>query len=157
MKTIGPIIGGLIVVALLVYSAIRSQRVLVNGLPPRIEHATQAEALAACAGTTFSAILGTGSMAPFIPAAPAGADPLATTVAYAIERPGATFADITPGVLVVYRPKWNKHGRTAHNAALLTASGWVMSGLHNARSESWEPITAAEFVGIIEAVHVWKQ
>lgn len=79
MKTLGPVLGGLIVVALLVYVALRSQRVLETGLPPRIEHATQ-----------------------------------------------------------------------------LTASGWVMSGLHNPRSESWEPITAAEFVGIIESVHVWK-
>ena len=156
MKSIGYLLGAL-ALAFVIYLAVRSQRVLEAGLPPRFEHATQAEALAACGDTTYSAILGTGSMAPFIPAAPAGVDPRSVTVAYAIERPGARYEDITPGAFVIYRPKWNKSGRTAHQAALQTPAGWVMSGLHNERSEAWEPITAAEFVGIIAAVHTWKQ
>ena len=156
MKTLGPILGGLLVVALLVFAAMRSQRVLTDGLPPRTEHASQALALVS-AGPEATPVLGTGSMAPYIPAAPAGRDPLATVVAYVTLRPGATFSDITPGLLVIYRPRWAAGAHVLHQAAQLTAAGWVMTGLHNTRSESWEPITAAEFVGIIKAVHVWKQ
>lgn len=154
MKTLGPILGGLIVVALLVFAAMRSQRVLETGLPPRIEHATQALALVA-AGPAGIAVLGTGSMAPYIPPAPAGRDPLATVVAYVTPQPAATFADVAPGALVIYRPAWAKGGNVMHQAALLTAAGWVMSGLHNERYEAFEPLTAERFVALVASAHVW--
>ena len=154
MKQLAPLLGLLLLLALL-FVGLRSQRVLERGLPPRIVHENQAAAWAAVTGKQFSAVLGTGSMAPYIPAAPAGIDPHSVVVAYAVERPGATYADITPGALVVYRPAWNQHGRVMHPAAQLTAAGWVMSGLHNRNSEAFEPLTPAGFVGLVESVHVW--
>lgn len=155
MKTIGPIIGGLIVLAILVFAATRSQHVLENGLPPREEFRDAVKAFSAAAkyaeahGGSIIPIAGTGSMAPFIPPAPSGADPMETIVAFVVTRPGATFDDVTPGALCIYKPQWNKKGQsTMHQAALLTAYGWVMSGLHNERSESWEPMTKEKFTGI---------
>ena len=153
MKTLGLILAALALCAA-IYLAVRSQRVLEAGLPPRMEHATQALALVA-AGPHAVPVAGTGSMAPYIPAAPTGRDPLATVVAYVTPQPGATFASITPGALVIYRPRWAAGTHVLHQAAQLTAAGWVMTGLHNTRSESWEPITAAEFVALVAAVHVW--
>jgi len=59
--------------------ALRSERVLTAGLPLRIVAKTQEEARA-LAGLGAVAVLGTGSMAPYIAAAPAGTDPLATVM-----------------------------------------------------------------------------
>ena len=154
MKTIGPIIGLLIVLALVAYVALRSQRALESSLPLRIEHQTQALAFVA-AGPSAIPVLGTGSMAPYIPPAPTGRDPLDVVVAYVTPRSGATFDDITEGALVIYRPQWASGKNVIHQAAKRTAGGWIMSGLHNERSESWEPITASQFVALVECTHVW--
>lgn len=153
MKSIGYLLG-LVALALAIWLALRSQRTLETGLPPRIEHASQALALVA-AGPDGVPIAGTGSMAPYISPAPAGADPRATVVAYITPRAGATFADITPGALVIYRPRWNKSLPVIHGAALRDSAGWVMSGLANAHSEPGERVTAENFVAIVASTHVW--
>ena len=130
-----------------------NQRTLVAALPPRIVCANQTDARAQAGGDSAFPILGTGSMAPYIPAAPAGKDPMTTIVAYA-KRDSRGFADIKKGDLVSYSPKWAK-GLVLHQAAEKTSSGWIMSGLHNPQSESWEPITEREFFALISAVYVW--
>lgn len=150
MRLIGIAVG--LLVAALLLLAFWQHRAMASGLPPRIVCLNQLDALAK-AGPSSYPVLGTGSMAPYIPAAANGFDPLATVVAYAkpVSKP---FAAIQKGDLVSYRPKWSK-GCVLHQAAQKTASGWIMSGLHNAQSESFEPITEKEFVAVIGAVYVW--
>lgn len=92
-------------------------------------------------------------MAPYIPAAPSGADPFTTVMAYA-EPSDRVFADIRKGDLVVYRPRW-RNGLVIHQAAQKDGSGWIMSGLHNAQSESFARITKDDVICVVGAVYVW--
>ena len=133
----------------------RRESEIARGLPPRIVCASSGDALAQ-AGAGATPVLGTGSMAPFIPAAFPGSDPLTTVVAYAVTDPLANFEGITTGALVIYAPGWSK-GRVLHQAALRDSGGWIMSGLHNERSETWERVTAANYVGTVARVYVWAQ
>jgi hypothetical protein len=155
VKNLGYILGA-IALALAIYLALRAQRTLETGLPPRIECAGQHDALVQ-AGEAAVPVAGTGSMAPYIPAAAPGRDAIATIVAYAKPRAGATFADIKAGDLVIYRAAWNPSHAIMHQAAQRDAAGWIMSGLHNSRSESWERVTAENFRAIIDRVYVWPQ
>ena len=140
--------------ALLVVSK-RKQADLARGLPPRIVCADQGEAFA-LAGVGATPVLGTGSMAPWIPAALPGLDPRQTVVAYAVIDTAATYDGITTGALVVYFATW-AGGRVLHQAAARDGGGWIMSGLHNERSETWERVTAANYVGTVARVYVWVQ
>ena len=141
-------------VALLVVSR-RHQADLARGLPPRIVCASQGEAFA-LAGVGATPVLGTGSMAPWIPAALPGLDPRKTVVAYAVIDTAATYDGITTGALVVYFATW-AGGRVLHQAAARDSGGWIMSGLHNERSETWERVTAANYIGTVARVYVWAQ
>lgn len=141
-------------VALLVVSK-RKQADLARGLPPRIVCASQGEAFA-LAGVGATPVLGTGSMAPWIPAALPGLDPRQTVVAYAVIDSAATYDGITTGALVVYFATW-AGGRVLHQAAARDGGGWIMSGLHNERSETWERVTAVNYVGTVARVYVWAQ
>ena len=141
-------------VALLVVSK-RKQADLARGLPPRIVCTSQGEAFS-LAGVGATPVLGTGSMAPWIPAALPGLDPRKTVVAYAVIDGAATFDGITTGALVVYFATW-AGGRVLHQAAARDGGGWIMSGLHNERSETWERVTAANYVGTVARVYVWAQ
>ena len=69
----------------------------------------------------------------------------------------ATFAGVTVGALVVYVPAWASGGHVMHQAAARDAGGWIMSGLHNERSETWERVTAANYIGTVARVYVWAQ
>ena len=140
--------------ALLVVSK-RKQADLARGLPPRIVCASQGEAFA-LAGVGATPVLGTGSMAPWIPAALPGLDPRKTVVAYAVIDTAATYDGITTGALVVYFATW-AGGRVLHQAAAKDSGGWIMSGLHNERSETWERVTAANYIGTVARVYVWVQ
>ena len=140
--------------ALLVVSK-RKQADIARGLPPRIVCANQGEAFA-LAGVGATPVLGTGSMAPWIPAALPGLDPRKTVVAYAVIDTAATYDGITTGALVVYFATW-AGGRVLHQAAARDSGGWIMSGLHNERSETWERVTAANYIGTVARVYVWAQ
>ena len=140
--------------ALLVVSK-RKQADLARGLPPRIVCANQGEAFA-LAGVGATPVLGTGSMAPWIPAALPGLDPRKTVVAYAVIDTAATYDGITTGALVVYFATW-AGGRVLHQAAARDGGGWIMSGLHNERSETWERVTAKNYIGTVARVYVWAQ
>ncbi len=141
-------------VALLIVSK-RKQTDLARGLPPRIVCASQGEAFA-LAGVSATPVLGTGSMAPWIPAALPGLDPRKTVVAYAVLDRAAPYDGITTGALVVYFATW-AGGRVLHQAAARDSGGWIMSGLHNERSETWERVTAANYIGTVSRVYVWVQ
>jgi hypothetical protein len=140
--------------ALLVVSK-RKQAEIARGLPPRIVCANQGEAFG-LAGLGATPVLGTGSMAPWIPAALPGLDPRQTVVAYAVIDTAATYDGITTGALVVYFAAW-AGGRVIHQAAAKDSGGWIMSGLHNERSETWERVTAKNYIGTVARVYVWVQ
>ena len=140
--------------ALLIVSK-RKQADLARGLPARIVCANQGEAFG-LAGVGATPVLGTGSMAPWIPAALPGLDPRKTVVAYAVIDTAATFDGITTGALVVYSATW-AGGRVIHQAAAKDSGGWIMSGLHNERSETWERVTAKNYIGTVARVYVWAQ
>lgn len=151
---LGLALGLLLIVVLLV--AGHNQRTLTAGLPPRIVCATQEEARVQ-AGPTAIPVLGTGSMAPYIPAAAPGRDPFATVVAYIVPSADLVFADIAPGRLVVYKPDWSPRYSVTHGAAVQDAAGWIMSGLHNRDYEARTRVTAENFRAIVAAVYVWPQ
>ena len=150
MRLVGIAVGLLFAALLLL--AFWQHRAMVRGLPPRITCLSPIDAHLQ-AGVGAVEVLGTGSMAPYIPAAPKGADPLHTVVAVA-KPVSLPFTAIKKGDLVIYRPKW-ANGLIMHQAAQQTASGWIMSGLNNKQSESFEPITEKEFVAVVGAVYVW--
>lgn len=147
--------GAVLGIAVLVLIARHKQGVLERGLPPRIVCTNQVDALQQ-AGPGAIPVLGTGSLAPYIAAAPAGSDPLNTVMAYAVIDPAATFADIRAGKLCVYSTDWTKF-RVMHQASSRDSLGYIGSGLHNARSESWARITPQNFVGIVARVYVWPK
>lgn len=133
--------------------ALRSERVLTAGLPLRIVVTSENEAWT-LAGPSAVVVLGTGSMAPYIPAAPKGADPLRTVSALVVLVSGASYADIKAGSLCIYVPVWA--GRNVmHQAAQIDAGGWIMTGLGNKSYETTERVTAANFVGIVSRTYIW--
>ena len=133
--------------------ALRSERVLTAGLPLRIVVASEADAWT-LAGPSAVVVLGTGSMAPYIPPAPAGADPLRTVSALVVLVPQARYADIKAGSLCIYVPVWA--GRNVmHQAAQIDSGGWIMTGLGNKTYETTERVTASNFVGIVARTYVW--
>ena len=133
--------------------ALRSERVLTAGLPLRIVAKSQQEART-LAGLGAVAVLGTGSMAPYIAAAPKGSDPLATVMAYVVTVQGATIADVKAGSLCIYVPNWaGRH--VMHQAAGFADGGWIMTGLGNKGYENAERMTGRNFVGIVARTYIW--
>lgn len=157
-----PIVGAVLGFAALLWLGLRWQYALEAGLPERVECATVADAQAQAAayatriGSTVTPVLGTGSMAPFIPAAPAGADPLKTVMAFVVNDPNATFREMATGNLVTYRADWYAAFPVMHQAASQDADGWIMTGLHNPTYESRWRVTERNFVGIALRVYVLK-
>jgi hypothetical protein len=154
-------LAGAALVAGLLFVSLHSQRTLESGLPPLTRCVDEAYArirageFAAVTGGSVVTVLGTGSMAPYIPASARGRDPLTTATALAVTAPGATFSDVTPGALCLYRHAASAVGMTMHGAARKSGAGWVMSGLNNARSDI--TMSPANFVGIVAQVFTWPQ
>ena len=141
---------GLVVVLAL---ALRSERVLTAGLPLRIVAKSQQEART-LAGLGAVAVLGTGSMAPYIAAAPKGSDPFATVMAYVVTVQGATIDDVKAGSLCIYVPEWaGRH--VMHQAASFSEGGWIMTGLGTKSYETTERMTRRNFVGIVSRTYIW--
>jgi len=157
------ILGGIAVLCFIGGLALRFQNKMEDGLPPQSQCANRAEALdaavhAAGPGVPIYAVVGTGSMVPYLPAAPAGQVPLDTVVAYAVPRASATFADIQEGDLCTYRADWlpDPANCVMHQAAMKDHAGWIMSGLHNKSSESGDRVTARNFRAIVARTYVWN-
>lgn len=136
------------------FLARQNRRILVDGLPPRIVAMSEADARG-LAGPGAVAVLGTGSMAPFIPPARAGLDPFTTICAFVVLQPGATVDDVRAGALCVYEPEWAKRS-VMHQAAIFADGGWIMTGLHNKVYENKERMTGRNFIGLVARVYVWE-
>jgi len=145
--------GAVLGIAVLVLLARHKQGVLEAGLPLRITCTDRLTAQTQ-AGPGAIPVAGTGSMAPYIPAAPAGSDPLTTIMAYVVIDPEATYSNIKLGSLCIYAADWTKF-HVMHQASAQDSLGWIGSGLHNARSESFARITPQNFVGIVARVYTW--
>lgn len=145
------ILVALVLVTIVAVVAWYNQRTLVSGLPPRTICLDEADAKWK-AGDAAIGVLGTGSMAPYLPAAAPGKDPMQTVVAYV--QIGGRFEDVKVGQLVIYRYADKVHS-WMHVAAMKTDLGFVMSGLANANSEPWGRVTKDNFIGIVERVFVW--
>jgi hypothetical protein len=130
----------------------RAHKDNLSMLPAAIDCANQEEARLR-AGLFPIAILGTGSMQPLIPAAPKGADPMKTVVAYATLRTDVAFAGIRRGDLCLYAAEWAKGSLVMHQAARKDSDGWIMSGTANAHSESRHRVTEANFKGVVARVY----
>ena len=141
--------------------ALRSYSTMSSALPQREEFGSRTEAYAAALkfvtsnGGTITSVLGTGSMAPYIPAAKPG-QPIEDAVAFVVTDPRRDYATIRPGDLCLYKPDWFQGRLVLHQAAQFNSDGWVMSGLHNSRSESEERMTASKFIGIVVYTSVIK-
>ena len=146
--------GVVCVLGALLLLGLRNHRALERGLPPRIACESQIAAKIA-AGPNAIAILGTGSMAPFISPAPAGSNPLETVVAYAAPAPGGTYEQIKTGSLVVYAAEWSPQFSVIHQAAQRENDGWVMTGLNNKGYENRYRVTAANFRALVSTIYVW--
>jgi len=144
---------GLVAIAAVLFVASKNSRMLAAGLPLRIVVASEAEAWT-LAGPRAVVVLGTGSMVPYIPAAPKGTDPLRTVCALVVLDPNARYADIAIGSLCIYVPVWaGRH--VLHQAAQIDGKGWIMTGLGNKDYENKERVTAANFVGIVARTYTW--
>jgi hypothetical protein len=154
MKAVGIVLAVAVLAALLWVSQC-SRTTMTARLPVPVICANAVEA-AERAGPGAIAVVGTGSMAPYLPAAKAGQDPQTTIVAFVVLRPKATFADVFAGALCLYRVTWTR-SPVMHVAALLDRLGWIMSGLGNARSESFERMTSANFLGLVDRVYTFPQ
>ena len=148
-------LGCLLGLAAVLLLARKSERVLTAGLPTRVVVASLAEART-LAGSGAVAVLGTGSMAPYIPPSPHGLDPLQTIVALVVLVPGATVADVKPGALCIYVPEWARRN-VMHQAASFSEGGWIMTGLGNKTYENRERMTGRNFVGLVARTYVWAQ
>ena len=159
MNRLGIVLAAVILAALVAFAWMH-QRAMQQGLPARevcenrLDALAKAGAFARASGGMVFPVLGTGSMAPYIPAAPSDVNPREWIAAYAVTVP-ATFADIRPGALCIYRAEWSPSVSVIHQAAQSDGLGWVMSGLHNARSEASWRVTPANFSGITGKVFVF--
>lgn len=84
----------------------------------------------------------TGSMAPLIPKAHC----------YIVTE-AIPFEAIRPGIVATYRAAWNPGAPVTHRLVAKDALGYIASGDANARSESFERVTRANFIG--EVVGIW--
>jgi len=161
----GLIVAGVaVLLALLVFIALRKSATLYDALPPRFEHDTAFEAQAAAYtwslqhGGSVRGILGTGSMSyrNYIPAAPEGVDPRSVVVAYFVLNSAIRFDQIQAGDLCLYR--WaNYENGILHQAADFTSDGWIMAGNANGAYDGLSNrMTADNFKGIATAVFVHK-
>ena len=145
-----------LLVAGLLALAWSAQRTLERGLPPRDDSSrSQAAAKKAAEdwallnnGGAIHPVRGTGSMAPFIKKTTPD-----DIVAYAVTQGGATWYEVTPGALCLYR-YGSGNVVAIHCAAKLTSDGWIMSGLSNSRHDI--RMNEANFVGIVARVFIWK-
>lgn len=155
------VVGGVLILAFLDYMAKRSEDDLKDNLPPKEvlpDFSTayvKATTYVSAHGGRIIEVLGTGSMAPYIPASKPGQDPLKTVVAYAVIDPQATFDDVKQGDLDIYFVPGEKT-TICHVAAQQDSGGWIMSGLHNKLSESWRRMTKETFVAKVAKVFTWE-
>ncbi len=157
MKIIAPIGLGVLLLLGVALFALSRQRAAVHALPLKVicqtleQASQQSKEYCDLHNAVRFPIAGTGSVAPYIPAAQPGEDPM-RVVAYAVSN-GGRYTSITAGALVCYKPSWSVTP-VMHQAEACDAYGWIMTGLHNAHSESSWRVTEDNFIAIIDLVFV---
>jgi hypothetical protein len=117
-----------------------------SALPPRYEVASAREARI-LAGAKCVAVLGTGSMRPYIPAS---ANPR-QIVAFAATEP-TPYEDLQKGQLVLYH--W-KGELVIHQIVARQGEGWISSGLSNPRYDGMR-VTQASYYRRVIGVYIIK-
>jgi hypothetical protein len=123
--------------------------------PAKLEYATQRQAM--LAASLFARSTG-GSL--IITSGTKSMEPLIHGKVYAViaKRP---YASIAKSDLLVYqgRPDASKSDRRTilHRAVLQDKYGWMMSGDNNRWSESWDRVTAENYVGTVVAIFAYPQ
>ena len=142
--------------------ATKSQKELTDNLPPKDDTSkTEAEALtkageyAAKINASVAGVLGTGSMAPYIPPAAEGLDPYFTRVAYVVYDPRSKYKDVKVGNLCQYFYRGDHTKRFLHQAAAKDDAGWLMTGLHNKSYEKDSRMTEDNFLGVVIKTYTW--
>ena len=131
-------------VAVLAILEIQRHRTMVKALPPSQDVAAYEIDGMLREGYPLVAVLGTGSMQPYIPA---GEGRVAWIM---VER--CDFRVLGKGDLVVFStPK----GNIVHQLAQLTGAGWITSGLHNSSYDSTR-VYPENFIGRVVKTYILK-
>jgi hypothetical protein len=130
------------VMAVIVAEEIQRHRSMVKALPPSQPVAPHEIDGLLREGYPLVAVLGTGSMQPYIPA---GEGRVAWVM---VER--CDFRVLGKGDLVVFR---TPQGNIVHQLAQLTAAGWITSGLHNASYDTTR-VYPETFVGRVVKTYI---
>jgi len=125
--------------------AISFHRSMVKALPPSYTVVPHEIDGMLREGYPLVAVLGTGSMQPYIPA---GEGRVAWVM---IER--CDFRVLGQGDLVVFR---TPSGNVVHQLSELTAEGWTATGLHNSHYDPTR-VTAETFVGRVVKTYLLKK
>lgn len=139
-----PVVFALIIGSVCWY-AITLHRSMVKALPPSQPVAPHEIDGMLREGYPLVAVLGTGSMQPYIPA---GEGRVAWVM---VER--CDFRVLGKGDLVVFR---TPSGNILHQLAQLTAAGWITSGLHNASYDTTR-VYPETFVGRVVKTYILKK
>lgn len=160
-KVIGLIAAAAVAIVVLLVLSRKSFSDLQANLPPKVLCASDGEAGMKALlwqmenpGGRIVPVLGTGSMAPFIPAAPQGRNPMETVVAMlGVVR--VPFDSIREGDLLTYTADFSQGHPVCHVAAKKEGRGWIMSGLNNRYSETWTRVTEETYIAKVVVVWVW--
>jgi hypothetical protein len=136
---------GAAVMAVIVAEEIQRHRSMVKSLPPSFTVAPHEIDGMLREGYPLIAVLGTGSMQPYIPA---GEGVVAWVM---VER--CDFRVLGQGDLVVFR---TPSGNVVHQLAQLTSAGWITSGLHNSSYDTTR-VYHETFVGRVVKTYIIEE
>jgi hypothetical protein len=146
MKTAAILILATLALAIGAFLVVRNHNNMIRALPPAVS-ATHAEVQALMlSGADLVAVLGTGSMQPYIPA---GKEDSHEIVAYVqVER--VSYDSLRKGDLIIFR-----FGtiNVLHQLASKNGDGWIASGLHNERYDR-PRVNAGNFVGRVKKTYI---
>jgi uncharacterized protein YxeA len=146
VKTALPIILGVLALVIGSFFIVRGHNAMIRSLPPVVD-STHAEVQSLMlAGADMVAVLGTGSMQPYIPA---GKQNSSEIVAYVqVER--VAFDKLRRGDLIIFR---FGNLNILHQLAAKDGDGWIASGLHNERYD-YPRVNVGNFVGRVSKTYL---
>ena len=134
----------ILVFSALIYADMKRNKDMVKALPPSSYIAPHEIDAMLREGYRLVAIMGTGSMQPYIPA---GEGRVAWVL---VDR--CDFRLLGAGDLIVFStPK----GNVCHQLATLTAAGWITSGLHNSSYDTTR-VYPETFLGRVVKTYIVK-
>ncbi len=84
----------------------------------------------------------------------ASMEPLIVGQAYVVCE-WTPFSALKVGDIINYLPAWNYGRLTVHRIVAIDRGGLIMSGDNNRWSESWERVTADNYVNRVVSIHAW--